>query len=180
MVLYYGLTSNGVQEPDAGIVNFYQTKVRSHKHRLETGHLLVLRLGYSNGSRRPVGSMCNITSGLHLVSLSTIDRVAPHTLTVLQRLGSAAVFLIGGQDRDTEPIPILLRSGDVVIMSGPQCRRAYHGVPRILEDTLPSHLSNANQDDGWEPYAEYMKTTRININVRQVFPKDFDPHVLVT
>ncbi len=43
------------------------------------------------------------------------------------RLGCAAVLLIGGQTRDTEPIPILLRSGDVVIMSGSGCRRAYHG-----------------------------------------------------
>ena len=42
-------------------------------------------------------------------------------------LGNAAVFLIGGQTRDIEPIPILLRSGDVVVMSGPHCRRAYHG-----------------------------------------------------
>ena len=42
-------------------------------------------------------------------------------------LGCAAVFLIGGPTRDSEPVPILLRSGDVVIMSGP-CRRAYHGM----------------------------------------------------
>lgn len=42
-------------------------------------------------------------------------------------LGNAAVFLIGGLTRDSEPVPILLRSGDVVIMSGPDCRRAYHG-----------------------------------------------------
>ena len=52
------------------------------------------------------------------------------------RLGCAAIFLIGGPTRDTEPIPILLRSGDVLIMSGP-CRRAYHGmhsptVPRFV------------------------------------------------
>ena len=97
------------------------------------------------------------------------------------RLGNAAVFLIGGLTRDAEPIPILLRSGDVVIMSGPACRRAYHGVPRILEGTLPLHLqSDALQDErskkGWEPYEEYMRTTRININVRQVFPKGFDPY----
>lgn len=42
-------------------------------------------------------------------------------------VGSAAVFLLGGTTREAEPIPILLRSGDVVIMSGPECRRAYHG-----------------------------------------------------
>lgn len=45
-----------------------------------------------------------------------------------RRLGNAAVFLIGGLTRDIEPIPILLRSGDVLIMAGPACRRAYHGL----------------------------------------------------
>ena len=48
-------------------------------------------------------------------------------LTHVISLGNAAVFLIGGLTRDAEPTPILLRSGDVVIMSGPECRRAYHG-----------------------------------------------------
>ena len=42
-------------------------------------------------------------------------------------LGATAIFLIGGKTRDVQPIPILLRSGDVVIMSGPHCRRVYHG-----------------------------------------------------
>jgi len=50
------------------------------------------------------------------------------TLTTDPRsIGSAAIFLLGGPTRDAEPTPILLRSGDVVIMSGPECRRAYHG-----------------------------------------------------
>ena len=47
--------------------------------------------------------------------------------TDLHSIGSAAIFLLGGMTRNVEPIPILLRSGDVVIMSGPECRRAYHG-----------------------------------------------------
>lgn len=93
-------------------------------------------------------------------------------------LGNSAIFLIGGQTRDVEPVPISLRSGDVVIMSGPACRRAYHGVPRILEGSLPPHLkteSMVKHDGEWVPYDQYMRTTRININVRQVFPKGFDP-----
>ncbi|KAM5542586.1 hypothetical protein V8D89_003547 [Ganoderma adspersum] len=131
-------------EPDAGIVNFYQTKdtLMAHVDRSE------------------------ICATSPLVSIS---------------LGCAAVFLIGGLTRDDPPTPILLRSGDVVIMSGPACRRAYHGVPRILEGTLPPHLegpdaspSNSNEDD-WDVYEEYLRGTRINVNVRQVFPKGFDP-----
>ncbi|KZV70655.1 hypothetical protein PENSPDRAFT_651390 [Peniophora sp. CONT] len=94
-------------------------------------------------------------------------------------LGNAAVFLIGGQTRDVPPVPILLRSGDVVIMSGPRCRRAYHGVPRILEGTLPKHLDEDArcEDEDWAPYAKYLRTTRINVNVRQVFPKGFEPPI---
>ncbi|KZP20787.1 hypothetical protein FIBSPDRAFT_1044583 [Athelia psychrophila] len=91
-------------------------------------------------------------------------------------LGHAAVFLIGGLTRDSEPVPILLRSGDVVIMSGPECRRAYHGVPRILEGTLPPHFAVSESDTDWtEDFEEFMRGTRINVNVRQVFPKGFDP-----
>ena len=96
------------------------------------------------------------------------------------RLGNAAVFLIGGLTRDIEPIPLLLRSGDVIIMSGPACRRAYHGVPRVLEGTLPDHLGPGVYDSGeddWAPFAHYLKTSRININVRQVFPTGFEPCV---
>ncbi|KAI0048536.1 hypothetical protein FA95DRAFT_1490649 [Auriscalpium vulgare] len=91
-------------------------------------------------------------------------------------LGNAAIFLIGGLTRNVEPVPILLRSGDVVIMSGPACRRAYHGVPRILENTLPSHLAHSDEEaDDWTPFATYLENARINVNVRQVFPKGFEP-----
>ena len=52
-------------------------------------------------------------------------------LTSQSSLGCAAVFLIGGLTRDDPPTPILLRSGDIVVMSGPACRRAYHGTPHF-------------------------------------------------
>lgn len=47
------------------------------------------------------------------------------------------------------------------------------GIPRVLENTLPPHL--ASGIDEWKPYEEYMRTTRINVNVRQVFPIGFVP-----
>ncbi|KAJ8520411.1 hypothetical protein ONZ45_g2766 [Pleurotus djamor] len=101
-------TWSDTYDPDAGIVNFYQTKdtLMAHVDRSE------------------------VCATSPLVSIS---------------LGNAAVFLIG----------------DVVIMSGPVCRRAYHGVPRILEDTLPEHFRI--QEEGWSPYLEYMANTRINL-----------------
>jgi len=50
------------------------------------------------------------------------------------------------------------------------------GVPRILENTLPQQLDVGDDDVEWtEEYEKYIRTTRININVRQVFPKGFDP-----
>jgi len=131
-------SSYGLAEPDAGIVNFYQTKdtLMGHVDRSE------------------------VCATSPLVSIS---------------LGNAAIFLIGGLTRDIAPIPILLRSGDIIVMSGPACRRAYHGVPRVFEGTLPAHLGEGANDGSWSPYARYMDTTRININVRQVFPKGFNP-----
>jgi len=88
-------------------------------------------------------------------------------------LGNAAIFLIGGKTRDEEPSAILLRSGDVVVMSGPG-RRSYHGVPRVLEGTLPQYLAPC-PGETWRNFGEYLQTARINVNVRQVFPKHFQP-----
>ena len=118
---------------------------------------------------------------LHLLSPYRELPLVPITFTnfrSITSLGNAAIFLVGGLTRDIAPVPILLRSGDIIIMSGPVCRRAYHGVPRVLEGTLPAYLGEGANIDGelWTPpYARYMDTTRININVRQVFPKGFKP-----
>lgn len=48
-------------------------------------------------------------------------------------LGCSAVFLIGGETRDVPPHALLLRSGDVVVLTG-LARRCFHGVPRVLDD----------------------------------------------
>lgn len=84
-------------------------------------------------------------------------------------LGQTAVFLIGGVTRDVEPTAVYLRSGDILIMSGPS-RRVFHGVPRVVENSLPEYLRHG---EDWDSYAEYLATTRININVRQVFPEGY-------
>ena len=49
--------------------------------------------------------------------------------------GRPAVFLIGGPTKQTKPESILLRSGDVLIMTE-KARNSYHGVPRILDQQL--------------------------------------------
>lgn len=69
-------------------------------------------------------------------------------------LGCPAVFLLGGRTKATKPIPILLRSGDVVIMSG-ESRYCYHGIPCLLpldiaETVFPSgvhYFSGCHKSD---------------------------------
>jgi hypothetical protein len=141
-------------EPDAGIVNYYQTKdtLMGHVDRSE------------------------VCATAPLVSISYVSRLQLFRCysNHLCRLGLSAVFLIGGADRETSPHALVLRSGDALIMAGPRCRRAFHGVPRVLENSLPAHLDNTG-DETWIPYAEYLAHARINVNVRQVFPKGFNP-----
>lgn len=49
------------------------------------------------------------------------------SLPLRASLGCSCIFLIGHHDRDSTPIPILLRSGDAIIMSG-YSRLCYHGM----------------------------------------------------
>lgn len=76
-------------------------------------------------------------------------------------IGLECVFLIGTENRNDQPMAIKLESGDLVIMSG-KARRSFHGVPRVLKDTLPSYLTNHGS------FSEYLSRTRINLNIRQV------------
>ena len=74
-------------------------------------------------------------------------------------LGLSAVFLIGGPTLAEPPTPILLRSGDVLLMAG-ESRMAYHALPKVLPATWEG------KPDG--RVGEYLSNHRININVRQV------------
>ena len=62
-----------------------------------------------------------IAAGIPIVSLS---------------LGDAARFVVGGLSRRDPTQPLVLRSGDVLVMGGPS-RLRYHGVTRILSGTAP-------------------------------------------
>jgi alkylated DNA repair protein alkB family protein 1 len=96
-----------------------------------------------------------------------------HLVVADDRLGHAALFLLGTGDRADPPRPIILRSGDVLIMSG-RGRQAYHGVPRILEDSLPAHLYPRDDDSPTlSAVKRWISTARINVNARQVFPPGF-------
>ncbi|KAJ3034770.1 hypothetical protein HDU99_010668 [Rhizoclosmatium hyalinum] len=85
-------------------------------------------------------------------------------------LGHSCIFVIGTEsreDRDPLPISLVLRSGDVIVMSGAS-RKCFHGVPRIIPNTLPAHLANDLGDDEWPVFGDFLSTARININVRQI------------
>ncbi|XP_013774319.1 nucleic acid dioxygenase ALKBH1-like [Limulus polyphemus] len=84
--------------------------------------------------------------------------------------GQTALFLIGGNSKAVSPMPIFIRSGDVVVMSGAS-RLAYHGVPKIIltEKGLGWKSAESNNSD-WKQYDDYLKNYRINMNVRQVWP----------
>lgn len=112
---------------------------------------------------------------------------AEHTMEkpiVSISLGCSAIFLIGSTTREVKPTPILVRSGDAVIMSGTS-RYCYHGVPLILNSTfrpleaeLYPDVSNTNQllkhaqehacDSRTMNVVKYLQQARINMNVRQV------------
>ena len=60
----------------------------------------------------------------------------------LNSFGQTAIFLLGGQTKDTSPTAMFLHSGDIIIMGGP-ARLAYHAVPKILpgkDGNLPQCL----------------------------------------
>ncbi|MBK6010247.1 alpha-ketoglutarate-dependent dioxygenase AlkB [Streptomyces sp. MBT53] len=55
-------------------------------------------------------------------------------------LGDTCVFRFGNTETRTKPYTdVELRSGDLFVFGGPS-RLAYHGVPRVYEDTAPGEL----------------------------------------
>ena len=50
-------------------------------------------------------------------------------------LGLSCVFLIGAPSKEVEPLALKLETGDLLVMSG-HSRRCYHGVPRVIENSL--------------------------------------------
>mmetsp|Transcript_18996 Transcript_18996/g.42287 ORF Transcript_18996/g.42287 Transcript_18996/m.42287 type:complete len:147 (-) Transcript_18996:1000-1440(-) len=112
---------------------------------------------------------------------------AEHTMDkpiVSISIGCSAIFLVGGRERSVKPTPILVRSGDAIIMAG-DSRYAYHGVPCVLPvDFQPlgfggaevgrrgvnnsAQLRELEGTDADLHVIQYLQQARININVRQV------------
>ena len=110
-------------------------------------------------------------------------------------LGRPAVFLLGGQTREEEPVvPIVVRPGDVMVLGG-DCRLHYHSMARLLSlPSLPavdavccpdkpeqqvsverifddSSSADTNLDERGA-VTRFLSGHRINLNLRQVYPDD--------
>ena len=62
-----------------------------------------------------------------------LERTFDHPVVSVS-LGCSAVFLLGGLDKSQAPIPILLHSGDAVVMGGAH-RLAVHGKSSACYDS---------------------------------------------
>lgn len=90
-------------------------------------------------------------------------------------IGCPAIFLMGGNDTAFLPTPILLRNGDVAILSG-KARQAYHGLPRIFPSIRKYPLEGPDESGHFplntqphpSPLQRQLQTCRLNISVRQV------------
>ena len=74
--------------------------------------------------------------GVHQDKDERPETIAAGIPIVSVSLGDAARFVIGGLSRRDPTSPVILHSGDVLVMGGPS-RLRYHGVTRILPGTAP-------------------------------------------
>lgn len=74
--------------------------------------------------------------GVHQDKDERPETIAKGVPIVSVSLGDAARFVVGGLSRRDPVSPLVLRSGDVLVMGGPS-RLRYHGVTRILAGTAP-------------------------------------------
>ena len=82
-------------------------------------------------------------------------------------MGRSAIFLLGGRSREDAPVrAIIVRSGDLSILSGPS-RLLFHGVPKILPEST-FKVPETVECENLRSCLKLFENCRININVRQV------------
>ena len=74
--------------------------------------------------------------GVHQDKDERAETIAAGIPIVSVSLGDDARFVVGGLSRREPTFPVMLKSGDVLVMGGPS-RLRYHGVTRILPGTAP-------------------------------------------
>ena len=75
--------------------------------------------------------------GVHQDKDERPETIAAGIPIVSVSLGDAARFVVGGLKRRDPTRPLMLKSGDVLVMGGPS-RLRFHGVTRILAGTAPA------------------------------------------
>jgi DNA alkylation damage repair protein AlkB len=75
--------------------------------------------------------------GVHQDKDERPETIAAGIPIVSVSLGDAARFVVGGLKRRDPTRPLMLRSGDVLVMGGPS-RLRFHGVTRIMAGTAPA------------------------------------------
>ncbi len=87
-------------------------------------------------------------------------------------MGATAVFLLGGAHKGAPPTPLLLRSGDVMLLAG-EARDCVHGVPRVFaggeddDGSVGGAVDVGGQgDEEGRALAHFLASARINITVR--------------
>ena len=74
--------------------------------------------------------------GVHQDKDERPETIAAGIPIVSVSLGDEARFVVGGLSRREPTVPLMLKSGDVVVMGGAS-RLRYHGVTRIVAGTAP-------------------------------------------
>ena len=74
--------------------------------------------------------------GVHQDKDERAETIAAGIPIVSVSLGDEARFVVGGLTRREPTTPVMLKSGDVIVMGGPS-RLRFHGVTRILPGTAP-------------------------------------------
>ena len=120
---------------------------------------------------------------------------------VSMSIGCTAIFLVGGDTRDEEPVSVLLRPGTVVFLGG-KSRLRMHGISKVFRGYSPQEpLDPIHTNIGalqCQPHSKrkaagercphcderildrtetqqllnYLEVYRVNINVRQVYPSE--------
>ncbi|KAM8920969.1 nucleic acid dioxygenase ALKBH1 [Pelodytes ibericus] len=169
----------------------WDTKTYSSDHHstfpldlAELSRCVSLALGFSNfNAEAGILNYYHMDSSLGIhVDESEPDQRSP---LISFSFGQSCIFLLGGLSRDLAPTPMLMHSGDIMVMSGPS-RLLYHAVPRILpfpgggflppclsgppceELLVPSPLIEPCSAQDWEVCAQYLRDSRINMTIRQV------------
>ncbi len=131
----------------------------------------------------PQAAIVNLYSPGDVLSLHRDVSEECDTGLISLSIGCDGLFILGLEDKLIpglfKHIVLRLQSGDAVYMAD-RARFAWHGVPKIIAGTCPDEIRNwpatpsSEHDYGTEQqqyraWTGWMKTKRININVRQIW-----------